>query len=880
MVRQIEQQVHGYHGGHQLLASSVALGREDQYLVDRLSDLSGPLMPGQDFAPYLTSYPLPSGSYYVVARTWQDKKAVRAGCVLTRSLLVPMQDWLDTPSLPFLLEALRPVDKTEPNVASLTVSNKNVLLPAVADQRTGELIEALFLEVRQPIVMFEVGCADIIIARLLTALWPGMRRQFSSCGMALAPRSLEGHSFDFLCAPKSSRLRFAEWQGRKISETAIRSSRHRWTPQTVDEIFQAGVPNLSTFDALGILRTDIHGDGSVLRIALLWNELLEKSKTSPNAVLGLLDVLSSQNNFIAVHSLLPTLSNAIDLSRQNNPVFEHLRYLMTLLGKFVDRVMPISLLRHVHRSAAAAAEQDPTQTLEFLLSADRLGRRLPRVFYAGLGDGLAKMANTISVKAFSKLVPETQIMLLSGSTPLAKWVLGTIPRAEPCWPEALSHVLEVSSLHLRFRVARQLVPELKHKSQAIILRGILHGAAWSLIVRIVDQLWHSCQFMVAEFDNEILRSAVHVQAVADLRRVLTNYPETMATDRFLLNTLQLDVSDIDWILTSHDLNSLRAVKLFSQLVVSSDNFALERVFSAPRIKRQALLRVASEKAVNSAAVARILLATGISAQEEFELGLAALSHANGSILQYDLARLLLQTFFHYVDKFGRSAPQGLLSDISAQLDVSEIILAATDETLSANQLNANIRILNTVPTSLRSSVLRHIVNLSERIMSLRQSFFDVEATRGWAAMIADSKAVDPRAQLHAAEAVLPFALKMIRGPASPLVVTTFPLVYAELARVDSATPSALSFFFSFGDWWDRCDVLRRGLVDAFMKSDWPPTDILFAAHAAGALEQILDIISRRHGGKDYLRAIQKDSNKILNDFRIVFQDAVEARLRN
>ena len=32
-----------------------------------------PLTPGQDFSPYLTSYPLPSGRHYVIARTWQDK---------------------------------------------------------------------------------------------------------------------------------------------------------------------------------------------------------------------------------------------------------------------------------------------------------------------------------------------------------------------------------------------------------------------------------------------------------------------------------------------------------------------------------------------------------------------------------------------------------------------------------------------------------------------------------------------------------------------------------------------------------------------------------------------------------------------------------------
>ena len=447
MVGSIEQQVHGYRGGHQLLASSLTLGPEDQDLVDRLSDLSGPLTAGQDFAPYLTSYPLPSGRFYVIARTWQDKAAVRAGCVLTRSLLVPMQDWLDAPCLAFLLDALRPVDKSKPEVASLAPSNMSASLPLVTDPRSGELVEALFLETRQPIVMFDVENADIIIARLLTALWPGMRRQFASCGMALAPRSIEGRPFDFLCAPKGSRLRFADWQGRKIDESVNRSPRHRWTPQAAAQIFQAAVPNLATFDALDILRTDMHGDGSALRIALLWNELLEKVTTSPNAALGLLDILASQDNFAAARPLLPVLRQAIDLSRHNSSVFEHLRFLVTLLGKFAGRAMPLSLLRHVRRSAAAAASHDQAQTFEFLSSTDSLGRHLSRTFFAGVADGLAATPDTLAAEPFGKLALETQLALLSASTPLDEWALGAVGSIAPDWPKTIGRALETTSLH-------------------------------------------------------------------------------------------------------------------------------------------------------------------------------------------------------------------------------------------------------------------------------------------------------------------------------------------------------------------------------------------------------------------------------------------------
>ena len=110
----IEQQSHGYKNGHQLLATSVRLARGDQDVVDRLSDISGPLRPGETFDPYLTAYPLPSGNFYVLARTWQDLKAARAGCVLTRSLLVPMGVWEAIEFPVSLIENLVPVTDEKP----------------------------------------------------------------------------------------------------------------------------------------------------------------------------------------------------------------------------------------------------------------------------------------------------------------------------------------------------------------------------------------------------------------------------------------------------------------------------------------------------------------------------------------------------------------------------------------------------------------------------------------------------------------------------------------------------------------------------------------------------------------------------------------------
>jgi len=148
-----------------------------------------------------------------------------------------------------------------------------------------------------------------------------------------------------------------------------------------------------------------------------------------------------------------------------------------------------------------------------------------------------------------------------------------------------------------------------------------------------------------------------------------------------------------------------------------------------------------------------------------------------------------------------------------------------------------------------------------------------------AGLIAAAGGVSWRAQLRSAELVLPFALKMKYGPVSPLIVATFPLVHAELAR-GKAAPGFLSFFFSFGDYWDRCDVLRRRLVDAFMDSEWPPADLLVAAHAANVAFEIMEIVSSRYRGKDYRKAILNDLERLPEDLREALLNVVADRSRN
>lgn len=85
--------MHGYYKGHGLLASSFPITpSEDNALMSILSDWTGyhAKEPAGDY--YLTTYPLPDGERYAIAKSWYADDIDRPGCVWTHTLLFNIRD--------------------------------------------------------------------------------------------------------------------------------------------------------------------------------------------------------------------------------------------------------------------------------------------------------------------------------------------------------------------------------------------------------------------------------------------------------------------------------------------------------------------------------------------------------------------------------------------------------------------------------------------------------------------------------------------------------------------------------------------------------------------------------------------------------------------
>jgi len=82
----IEQTLHGYGHGHELLAATSVLDNAAANLLSHNSDSAPNAAVGD--GPFLTGYPLPDGRY-VIARTWADEIADRPNTVITLSVILP-----------------------------------------------------------------------------------------------------------------------------------------------------------------------------------------------------------------------------------------------------------------------------------------------------------------------------------------------------------------------------------------------------------------------------------------------------------------------------------------------------------------------------------------------------------------------------------------------------------------------------------------------------------------------------------------------------------------------------------------------------------------------------------------------------------------------
>lgn len=850
-----EVQIHGYRKGHQLLASSISLSKDDQAVVDRLSDVAGPLRPKEQFAPYLSAYPLPSGTYYVVARTWQDHSVPRAGCVRTKSVLIDARAWSLKPPLTSILRQLSSSElPTEMSAVHIELDEQlEEELPPTLAFSAGELLEALFLEDAKPVVVFDAPDPELIAVRLLTALWPDMRRRFSLSTFALSPRKIAGRDLDLVFAPSNAKSKFSDWSGRRVDGRSSQIDRHRWTGAITRRVFAEPIPRLMSDREINLLGDRDTDSAAALRIALLWEELLDKLHQSPTALLGLFDIANSGmvRNATALRMLEPRVAEAARLavSMPSNHAWD---FVSAITRKMQGHSMPDGS-DAVKQLAKQLAEHAPEGAINLLEQPDPKGCNdgLISSIAMGLSNGAAPQVEQLLVGATSNVIAR---LISQGGT-------------------LTNRVTEDTDLIKRMgAVLNEVAPDLADKAGMMMLPLLTEDrhlpAAMPIFKRLdsqgvakeLDWLGEKNGLQAKQLSTCLIKRAREVRGLPAVRSVLLSWGPSAQRDSLLAQTIDPICKDVQWLLDEKRLSHKTSTSLLVNLLKRASDIQLSELMSDGAVAERVIAQL-PESAVNI--LERVTLPDDLPINVFVSLIKILLSKVEDNCKSGIAKRALNRCLRTRFEGDETELLVNLLDIAGTQLDGKWVARSGLERSIDSDIASRNLIVFDIAHSPAR---LRIVQAADEIVRTLEERYscdLTEAANDACARLILDSEKTAFRPPLiEAAGRLMPMLLSSRRKPVSQMIAALFPIVYRELARTDEG-PNILSFLPFFD--WDRCKNARHGLVDAFMSSNWTPGDLALTAYRCGDVGKILGRVAKLRGGKEYLSQVENDLGHLNDD---------------
>ena len=847
-----EVQIHGYRKGHQLLGSSVVLHKDDQAAVDRLSDVSGPLRPREQFAPYLSAYPLPSGTYYVIARTWQDLTVSRAGCVLTKSVLIDAHVWSCRPPLIAILRLLAsPELPSEADAVRIQLEeDNNESLPTVHNFSAGELLEALFLEDMKPVVVFDAPNPELIALRLLTALWPDIRRRFALSTFALSPRKIGGRDLDLVFAPSNAKAKFSDWPGRRVDGRSSQIDRHRWTGAIVRRVFEEPVPRLLSDREIGLLGDRDADSTAALRVALLWDELLDKLERLPTAALGLLDIANSGmvNNTAALRSLEPQLVEATRRAGGSLPPNDAWDFLGAIARKVQGHDMPAGK-GAVEQLAVHLAERAPDGAVNLLRQPDPHGaidNLIPSIAI-GLGNGAAQCVEQMLIEAPTDIIAR----LVSQGGALARRVA-----ENEMMIERMGIVLSEVDRELADKAGMALLPFLvedRHLPAAMPIFGRLDLLGISAELHWLGDV---NDFQAKHLSTVLIDRAREIGGLPDVREVLILSSASARRDALLSLAVSPVVADVLWLLDEKRLSETVSAALLVSVLRRAD----ERQFVALLSDRETCKRVFMCLPDDAIDILARALVQDVLPMNEYIRVIRTLIPKIDDAGKFEIAeRAMGRCLRNRFDGDETAVLSDLLGILGSRLDGGWVARTGLERGVDAEVAIRNLIVFERAPSAARKRIVGAVDEIARTLQKRHVIDLGETANDAFARLMLDAERTSPRALGVAAGLLMPSLLRAHREPVSLMIAVLFPIIYRELAKSDDVS-DILKFVPFFN--WDVCKTARSDLVNAFMSSSWKAGDLALAAFRCGDVEKILKQVAKSYGGEAYLARIESDLGRL------------------
>lgn len=846
-----DEQLHGYRQGHQLLSSTARLSKDDQDLIDRLSDIAGPLGPNERFIPYITLYPLPSGSHYVVAKTWQDLDAPRAGCVRTRSIFVPMPIWIE-------LENVAGVVDLVSNAGAVDAAKKRTLISSAPsplveiDPRQGiELVEALFLEDRAPIVVFDSEYAEALTLRVVTALWPSFRKNFSASTFCRSPRSIGRRSFDLVFAPKDARSRFGDWSGRRIDGRKKDAVRHQWSKSIVDSVLATPYPSLKMLDSIGELSSDGRGSESALRVSLLWEDLKAKSRTTPNAALGLLDIAStrSSRNPEVIRSLEPVLVKSVRMAIAQLPTEDAWRYLKALASKLSGEPTSFGMKNAISESTETLTRASPGVAIQFAVSL--IG---PGIFDPLIHSVCATLESIFDRDIGTKLasLEDSDFLSLSLFTPS---LLRKMVKESSLLSIRLAQALSRTGRELPRETCKDLRSLLVSDSQADLAKILFADISPTELKSQIISTYHANDFEQPKILAVLLDHARKLGIVDDVRDIVSKLGPSKYVDSTLAELIGHKTSDLEWLLINDTLSDERRQTFLYSMLSSASRSELNNMLSSTATVKRVVKTLNLKSAAHIDLLSSILIDIELPPNETYKLILTLMPHLSGkAALNWTLRAIDISLKLN-VSSVSAKKLAGFINETASEFSGARFFAIGLNKNISPKIVERNIEATKHCKGDARKQLLGSVDELAEQLVKRIPLDISLEASETLADLLWESNQKHYQTLEIASAQLLPYLLKQKSSAASPLIAATFPIIYLELAR---ETPSSLfSRMFRFGD-WDKCKTARQALIDAFMSSDWRIADFATTAARSADTRTIFETLAYEPGGYKLLRSLSSE----------------------
>lgn len=880
----VHQLLHGYRSGHGLLGGSTKLGSRDSELVTRLSDLSGSLSSGLEIEPYLTCYPLPSGQFYAVARTWLDTEAPRAGCVLTHTILIPKPTWATLKNVRAINRYFRN-SRLHPDHAftdSIEIDDGDGYNPGTNEGKvdldsTRTFVSRYFGQGVRPIVWLNAEKPEQYLWRLLEHLWPRLRSAFSCCTCSLQPRQLQDRPFDLLFAPSAVFSRFTKLSSDHILEEGKiqRPSdveTEAWCSLWAQGLFsgQTGLP--SGEDELPIWN-ELGEDPADLRKLTLIHELRLRAATSPTAGVGAIDVVESLARDAQAGTPLKTtvFNSAIQSASTANDVEEGLTALRLIedrLRREAFKDVSLGLRGAVETASSQLAAREPVTGIKVLESLSNSSQDTTEL-QNGILHGLCSAAQRDGsiIREFENY-PSTAIRLLNLEPSLAAAYLQSAGPAAP--NQIVSWLASTRDIDVLRTVRKAILPTLKGTESEEVIAALLRDVASAEVSWTLDHLFRAGGNFTSTSFLKVVIDRISSVYPAEVRRWGTQAKQqgVPAAATLLATTFQDGPAGYEEFLSEARFSGEQKARVLAEML------ELHARSGMPYWLREVLAK--------NKAFVDILLSARSSAPEFFDAALFRVLEEVEDVRLPESAAAHLEDFAGsriyslVVDKVMRaSLVESLISENKKWAGNDGANMEAGDRWLRdipAGQLSSLLtrgaaagaegvwRAWTWVAEARRSLYQRRDVAVAEIVESLLpqlRQYSDERTETAVAAVVKRMKSDSPSEPFQTAAAKsLRFAFDNTHLALGAVVAESFPDVY-RVAASDRRQPSFLSLLFWSYD-WDKGKELRIALVDSFLRSSWKPGYLALASERAGILAKIFKRVRRKPRADDYIAAIAKD----------------------